>query len=208
MPAQRILIVYGSTHGQTSKIAHRIGDLLVAVGREVTLLDAAELPRTFEPRGFDGIIVGSSITYRRHQPAVLRFVRAHRHLLSAKPSAFFSVSGAAAGSTETERDKARRCVNRFLRETGWRPAFTATFGGAMAYTRYNPLLRWITSRMSAKAGGPTDTSRDHEFTDWTQVRDFAGDFATLLPHLDRPRAAPPSRVTQPQLGAERELALN
>ena len=207
MPAQRILIVYGSTHGQTAKIARRIADLLGALGREITLLDATALPRNFEPRGFDGFVVGSSITYRRHQPAVLRFARAHRHLLSAKPSAFFSVSGSAAGSTEGERDKARRCVNRFLREAGWRPAFTATFGGAMAYTQYNPLLRWITSRLAAKAGGPTDTSRDHEFTDWSQVRDFAGDFAALLPRLYRPRATLPPRVAPRRPRVEPEPAL-
>lgn len=187
MSPQRILIVYGSTHGQTARIGRHIGDLLGTLGRDVTLVDADALPRALDPRDFDGVIVGSSIIYRRHQPAVLRFVRANRDTLSAKPSAFFSVSASAAGRTEKERDGARRCVNDFLRHTGWRPGVTTTLGGAMAYTKYNPVLRWITRYISAKAGGPTDTSRDHELTDWTRVRRFVEDFALLLPRLDEPR---------------------
>ena len=195
MSPQRILIVYGSTHGQTAKIGRHIGNLLRTLGRTVTLVDADALPHALAPRDFDGVIIGSSITYRRHQPAVLRFVRAHRDVLSAKPSAFFSVSASAAGRTEEERDGARRCVNRFLRQTGWRPGVTATIGGAMVYTKYNPFLRWITRYISAKSGGPTDTSRDHELTDWAGVRRFVEDFALLLPRLAEVRVVPRSRPT-------------
>ena len=199
MSQQRILIVYGSTHGQTAKIGRHIGDLLGTLGRSITLADADALPPALDPRDFDGVIVGSSITWRRHQPAVLRFVRAHRDALSAKPSAFYSVSASAAGRTEEERDGARRCVNDFLRQTGWRPGVTATLGGAMAYTRYNPVLRWVTRHIAAKAGGPTDTSRDHELTDWAWVRRFVEDFALLLPRLVETPVVPRARPAPPPL---------
>ena len=35
--------------------------------------------------------------------------------------------------------------------------------------------------MAARQNSPTDTSRDHEFTDWAQVRRFAESFAGTLP---------------------------
>jgi menaquinone-dependent protoporphyrinogen oxidase len=51
----------------------------------------------------------------------------------------------------------------------------------MAYTKYSLLLRLLLKYIAHRAGGPTDTSRDHEFTDWIQVERFATDFAAGLP---------------------------
>jgi menaquinone-dependent protoporphyrinogen oxidase len=172
MSSRRILIAYATSYGQTAKIAGRMADLLMAAGVSVTLVNAANHPRDFRAGEFDGIIVGGSIIGGRHQRALVRFVRDHRAVLNALPSAFFSVSGSAASRLETERAKARQFVDDFLTVTGWRPALTVTIGGAMAYTKYNPLLRWIVKRTSKAAGGPTDTSRDHEVTDWSQVERF------------------------------------
>jgi menaquinone-dependent protoporphyrinogen oxidase len=50
----------------------------------------------------------------------------------------------------------------------------------MAFTKYNPLMRWVLKQISKRAGGPTDTSRDHELTDWQQVEQFAEAFLTKL----------------------------
>jgi len=187
MPSRRILIVYGSTYGQTAKVARFVADELTAAGEAVTLVNAAdlrrgvELPRGLARRDFDGVVVGASVLYNRHQRSVRRFVRAYRDVLNAVPSAFFSVSGSAANRDEAKVAEARRAVAELLRQTGWRPALTETVAGAMAYTKYNPFLRWTLKRMAAKEGAPTDTSRDHEFTDWEQVRRFARAFAQALP---------------------------
>ena len=70
---------------------------------------------------------------------------------------------------------------KIARRTGWQPALAVSLAGAMSYTRYNPLMRWMLRRMSRAEGGPTDTSRDHEMTDWSEVRGFADTFAALLP---------------------------
>ncbi len=35
-------------------------------------------------------------------------------------------------------------------------------------------------RIAARAGGSTDTSSDHEYTDWNQVREVAADLVTVL----------------------------
>jgi menaquinone-dependent protoporphyrinogen oxidase len=108
-------------------------------------------------------------------------VRDHRTVLNTIPSAFFSVSGSAASPVESERAKARQFVDQFLDTAGWQPVVTATIGGAMAYTKYNPFLRWFIKRTARTAGGPTDTSRDHEMTDWSQVEHFVQSFIQTVP---------------------------
>jgi menaquinone-dependent protoporphyrinogen oxidase len=191
MSPQRILVVYATSHGQTAKIAHRIADLLSVRGQIVTIMDADLVRSDIAPRAYDGVIIGGSVIKGRHQRSLYRFVKAHVAALSAMRSAFFSVSGSAAGRTDKEKADARRCLDDFLDETGWHPTHTATFGGAMAFTKYNPLLRWMMKRISAKSGGPTDTSRDHELTDWTQVERFAEWFiqaAQITPAVRRPVA--------------------
>ena len=179
--ARRFLIVYATSYGQTAKIARRMADLLLASGEAVTLVNAGNHPRDFHAADFDGVIIGGSIIGGRHQRALVRFVRDHRAVLSAMPSAFFSVSGSAASPLESERAKARQLVNAFVDMTGWHPALTETIGGAMAYTKYNPFLRWVVKRASKAAGGPTDTSRDHEMTDWSQVERFVQAFVQTVP---------------------------
>jgi menaquinone-dependent protoporphyrinogen oxidase len=188
MPARRILIFYGTSYGQTAKIARRMDDLLTASGEIVTLVDASSQPPGLTPREFDGIIVGGSIIRGRHQKSVRRFVHVHRDVLNAMPSAFFSVSGAAASPDQDARAEARRFVDAFLGETGWDPALSESIAGAMAYTKYNPIVRWIVKRASKPLGGPTDTSRDHEFTDWAQVERFVEAFEATLPAPTAARA--------------------
>jgi len=184
---RRIVIVYGTRFGQTAKVPRYIELQLTKPGHRITLARADALPPGLTPNDFDCVIVGASVTYGRHQRSVERFVRAHRDVLNAMPAAFFSVIGAAASRDAAGRTRARRYVDEFLRATGWRPELATTVAGAMAYTKYSPLLRWLTRRTSAKEGGPTDTSRDHEFTDWAEVRRFAEPVAATV----RPRRASP-----------------
>ncbi len=49
--------------------------------------------------------------------------------------------------------------------------------GAVPYTQYNWLKKWVMKRVVAKAGGDTDTTRDYEYTDWDDLRAFAREFA-------------------------------
>jgi menaquinone-dependent protoporphyrinogen oxidase len=183
MASGRILVVYGTKYGQTEKIARYIGNRLLESRRAVTLMNGDAVPRQFFLGPFDGVIVGASIIVGKHQRSIRSFVREHRDRLNALPSAFFSVSGSAASKSETGRKEAERMLSSFLNETGWHPRLTQTIGGAMAFTRYNPLVRWVMKRISSKEGGPVDTSRDHELTDWTQVDRFVDDFSSQLPQV-------------------------
>jgi menaquinone-dependent protoporphyrinogen oxidase len=52
------------------------------------------------------------------------------------------------------------------------------FGGALCYRQYGFLKRLMMKRIVRDKPGnlSTDTSRDHEYTDWDEVKRFAEDF--------------------------------
>jgi menaquinone-dependent protoporphyrinogen oxidase len=49
-------------------------------------------------------------------------------------------------------------------------------------------------RITRKAGGDTDTSRDYEYTDWSDLRTFAEDFGRRVPGRASPGDASSSRT--------------
>jgi menaquinone-dependent protoporphyrinogen oxidase len=177
MSARRILIVYASHYGQTTKVAQFMADRLVSMGATVRLSKVGDFPRLITPGLYDGVIIGASINYGKHQRSIRRFARGNRDELQRLPSAFYSVSGAACSPEEAPRATARQYIANFVRETGWQPAITESVAGAMAYTKYPRPVRWLLGRISRKEGGPADTTRDYEYTDWEQVRRFADRFA-------------------------------
>ena len=190
MSSHHIAIVYGTRYGQTTKIAERMKEVLTAANHVVWIGRADVLSRHFTALDYDGVIIGGSVIAGRHQRYLERFARAHRDELNQMPSAFFSVSGSAAGSSDQDQANARRVLDAFLSKTGWHPRMTATIGGAMAFTKYGVFTRMMLKRVSRREGGPTDTSRDHELTDWNQVVRFAGEFAASLPETAVTSGAP------------------
>lgn len=66
-----------------------------------------------------------------------------------------------------------KVVEKFIENTGWRPQRIELIAGALPYSRYNFLVRFIMRRISAKEGGDTDTSHDYEYTDWNAIDRFA-----------------------------------
>jgi menaquinone-dependent protoporphyrinogen oxidase len=90
------------------------------------------------------------------------------------------VSGTQPESDPAWRAEAESHVAEFLAATGWRPVTTATFAGALRYPRYGPITRFIMKLISRSHGGPTDTHREYEFTDWMAVARFADQLRELL----------------------------
>lgn len=171
----RILVVYASHYGQTLKIAARIGERLREHGHEVELADASEaIP---PPAGYHAVVLGSRVEVGRHAADVLTYVRVHADALVRIPTAFFSVSMAAA------RPDAGPDPDGYMQATfddlRWHPTRAAAFAGGLPYRRYGWFIRFVMKRISRSAGNTTDTSRDHEFTSWDAVRDFADDVARM-----------------------------
>lgn len=179
-----IAVGYGTTEGQTARIARYVGEVLTAHGHQVRVVDLRHAgPDLLE--GCAGVIIGASVHVGRHQRYVRGYVRRSREVLDRIPSAFFSVSLAASG----DREGAERYVAQLGEQTGWRPATVGLFAGALPYTRYGfvkkRLMRRIARGKPALLG--TDLARDYDYTDWDAVRRFAEDFLTeRVPAPTRP----------------------
>ena len=172
----RTLIVYGSTQGQTHKIADFVADRWRSQGHDVAVFDAAETIAVVDPLRYDATLVAASLHAAGYQQSVARFAKEHGAALSSGPSAFVSVSLSAAGNDPSDRAGLARCDEEFFAKTGWRPPRVHHAAGAFAYTRYNLLVRWYMKRIARQRGVSTDTSRDCEFTDYAALGQFADEF--------------------------------
>ncbi len=175
----RILILYATREGHTARIAERIGQVLRDSGHEVesNRVDGGSvLPALAE---YDAVIVGASIHYGAHPRALRSMLLRHRAILAARPSAFFSVS-LSGGGPGAKPAAAQRYLDTLLRQTRWQPALTASFGGALQYSKYGLFTRRLMRMIVGFAGGDTDMSRDYEYTDWAAVDRFAESFAGRL----------------------------
>jgi menaquinone-dependent protoporphyrinogen oxidase len=171
----RILVLYGTTDGHTARIARSIGDTLRTVGHEADVIEAGTVwPR---PEDYAAVVVAASIHAGGYQRSVRRWVRAHAGALNGRPGAFVSVCLGVLQQESTVQSELSAIVGRFVAATGWRPTVTKNVAGALPYTRYNPIKRWIMKGVVRRAGGDTDTSKDYEYTDWNDLRVFAEDFA-------------------------------
>ena len=176
----RILVLYGTSEGHTALVANAIGNRLRAINVSADVIDAAVDNYSPSPEQYDGIIIAASVHIGRYQKAITTWVRDHAHLLDSRCNAFVSMSlGVLQHDPKVDADLAA-IVARFERETGWHPRLTRFFPGALLYTKYSLVTRWLMKRIAAKAGGDTDTSRDFDYTDWKQVDMFADEFARLV----------------------------
>jgi menaquinone-dependent protoporphyrinogen oxidase len=179
--ARRILVVYGTTEGQTQKIAFAIGEEMSAHGAVVDIVDARYCACVPTLRLYDATIVAASVHAAGYQRAVRRWVARRAAELAEKPNAFVSVClGVLEHKPEVDREL-ERIMTRFFERTGWTPAIRKIVAGALPYSRYGWLKRRIIRRIVAKAGGDIDTSRDYEYTDWQDVRAFAREFLKRVP---------------------------
>jgi len=168
-----VLIIYGTTEGQTRKIAEWTTTHIRGRGHQAKLYDSAAPVSDLHLEAYDAFIVAASIHQECHQETVISFVIAHREVLDTKPSAFISVSLSAVlegGGTE-----AQKYVDNFVSATGWWPRMTLLLGGARRFTEYDYFQEQIIKFIVMK-GGAASAGRDREFTDWNALANFVDRF--------------------------------
>jgi menaquinone-dependent protoporphyrinogen oxidase len=176
-----VLIVYGTTEGQTRKIAEWTARRVRERGHQAKLVDSAVLDSDLDLDSYDAIIIAASVHQECHQEEITNFVIAHRETLDTKPSAFISVSLSAVLEGEPE---AQKYVDHFVSVTGWRPSRTQLLGGALRLTEYDYFQEQIVKFIVMKRSGAASTGRDREFTDWHALAGFVDGF------LDAARTGP------------------
>ncbi len=175
----RILILYGTSEGQTRKIARFMQEVLQKKGHETVIADSSMDPPT--PANFNAIMIGSSVHMHKYHNDVKQYVIENLNTLNQMPGAFFSVSMAAASDIEAEHREVHRIAMEFLAKTGWTPHEVIQMAGALKYTQYDYFKRLIMRMIAKKQGEDTDTSSDYEYTDWKAVKKFASRFVENIP---------------------------
>lgn len=185
-----ILILYATREGYTRRISEHLAATVRARDIAAEVINVAQLPPAFSLAGYSAAIVAASVHVGKHEPEMTAFVRRHVTELHQMPAAFLSVSLSEAGvegpdSTPKLRSQAAgdvaRMIETFLADTGWHPQHIRAVAGALLYTQYNFLIRFVMKMIARRVGAPTDTSRDHEFTDWQALDHVVDAVLTDLP---------------------------
>jgi menaquinone-dependent protoporphyrinogen oxidase len=174
-------VLFASSEGQTALIAIRLAEVLHAHGLDSQAIDVSTPEaETIDWSRVRGALVGASIHVGKHQKSASRFVHTHAADLNRVPSAFFSVSLAAASKNPPEVAEAERLARAFPAAHGWTPLRILSIAGRLAYREYNVFIRFVIRRIAKKEGGPTDTSRDHELTNWEEVERLGREMAAAI----------------------------
>ena len=164
------LIIYSSTDGHTKTICKRIINFLND-GDIVKFISVDEAIK-IDVSKFNKIIIGASIRYGKHSKQLYKFIELNRNILDQKQSIFFSVNVVARKPKKNTPDT-NPYIKKFLQISKWKPKKIGVFAGKVDYPNYNFFDKYIIRFIMFITGGPTDTSKSHEFTDWSKVEDFA-----------------------------------
>ena len=164
---QKTLIIYSTIDGQTQRICERI----TQASNKAKLVSIAQTAEEMLAN-YDQIVIGASIRYGKHQPAVYKFIEQNRTLLEEKKTAFFSVN-VVARKPEKNTPDTNPYMQKFLELSGWTPDILAVFAGKINYPKYGFLDKHMIRLIMYMTKGPTDTSQTYEFTDWAKVDGFA-----------------------------------
>lgn len=191
---KRVLVLYATVEGQSLKVAEHAARRLRLKGHEVRLLDVSEVRAPFALSDYRAALLVAPVHVSRHPRPMLRFVSEHRAELAAMPAHFLSLSLSEAGvelasATDAQRSRSRSDVEHLTtllcQATGFPAERVTPVAGCLAYSRYGLVKRLVMRYIAQKSGGSSDTSHDHEYTDFARVdqavdafcRDFSSEAA-------------------------------
>ena len=173
----KILILYSTTDGHTVEICKRLAAVIGETGAEVEMADLKDEP-SLDDFEFDKIVIGASIRYGKHQPAVAEFIKKNQAALEAHPNALFSVN-VVARKPEKNTPETNPYLQKFLKRIDWVPQNLGVFAGKIVYPALGPVDRTMIRFIMWMTKGPTDPTGTYEFTDWDKVEEFGRKIAAL-----------------------------
>lgn len=171
----RYLVVYATRHSQSQKIAEFIAREIQNMGHAADTFQCSHRMDT-SVQSYEGIIVGAPVYIGNYPASIRHWIKNNLNLLTQKPSAFFSVCLGVLQNDEAVQKELRHIVEKLLHQTKWQPTAWTIFAGAIRYSEYNWLIKFIMKRIAQKAGANTQTSQDYEYTNWADVLKFTKDF--------------------------------
>lgn len=162
----KILLVFGTTEGQTRKIAEFVAKQLRALGDTVTLADATGDLSAIDVRAHDAAILAGSLHAGAYQQPLAHFAQANHAWLNLMPGAFVSVSLSAAGNDPEDLKGIADCADRFKQATGWTTPEVHHVAGAFRFTEYDFFKRWVMKLIAWDKGVAIEPGKDLELTNW------------------------------------------
>jgi menaquinone-dependent protoporphyrinogen oxidase len=193
----KVLVLYATVEGQSQKVAEHAVRRLRDKGQSVRILDVREVRYPFSLNDYRATLLVAPIHVSFHPRAMVRFVSLHREQLAKMPARFLSLSLSQAGvelpsATAQQRARSladvRHLTELFCNATGFDARRVTPVAGCLAYSKYGFLKRQAMRYIAKKAGGSSDTSRDHEYTNFANV-DAAVD-ALCHEFAEQPRQPP------------------
>ena len=189
-------IFYATREGQTRRIAEHAAANLKGRGFEVEISNVQDVPSKADVDlgRYAAVILAASVHAGAHESEMVKFVKRGLAQLEHLPAALLSVTLSEAGAERldaTPQEHARfaadvdKMLNHFYEQTGWHPRTVKPVAGALLYTKYNLLIRFVMKRIAKSVGAETDTSRDYEYTDWAALDQFVNEFADEVLAVDR-----------------------
>lgn len=172
----RILMVYGTTEGQTRDLCNFAAAQLREHGFPTAVEEAGLDPGHPDPASYDVVFLAASLHVGRYQPKLAAYARTHHARLNEARSAFISVSLSAAGENPQDWEGLEQCLARFEHETLWTPSAVHHAAGAIRYSQYDFFKRLAMKHIAAQRGQRTVTSRDYDLTDYEALARFVLDF--------------------------------
>lgn len=165
----KILIIHSSVDGHTTHICERICSV-----RNDLDIDIISLSKTknISLNKYEMIVIGASIRYGKYRKELFEFIDKNLNVIHSKKNAFFSVNVVARKAEKNSTDT-NPYIEKFLQKTSWKPKIIDVFAGKIEYPKYNLFDRSIIKFIMWMTNGPTDTSKNFEFTDWSKVEKFA-----------------------------------
>lgn len=171
----RVLICYATTDGQTQKVAEYIAETVRKKGHQADLFDA-NMADGVDPSAFQAAVLAGSVHMGRYQTALVHRIRRWRDALSAIPTAFVSISLAAASIDPHVHAEIDECAQHMLKEVGLDPAVTIHVAGAIRFSQYDFFRRWLMRLAAKQMGREVDPTEDQEFTDWDALAEAVNRF--------------------------------
>ena len=167
-----ILLLYGTTEGQTRKIAGFCKEHLTEGGHSVEVRKSEQRSSDLEISEFDAVILAGSVHQKSHQESLENFAFAHCEQLEKLPTLLISVSLSIA--FENGKEEAESYVRHFVENTGFKPGKVALVGGALKFEMYGYYMSHIIEHIVLK--DREKINEDREFTDWNALKSTLDEF--------------------------------
>lgn len=165
----KTVIIYSSVDGQTLKICNKLRDEFLQNYQNVELISIDDFNEDIT--NYDRLIIGASIRYGVHNKKIIDFINTNKKQLDSIKTAFFSVNLVARKSEKNTPGTNPYMIN-FFKTIDWTPNIVEVFAGKLDYKKYSFFDRVMIQFIMWMTKGPTNTSKEIEYTNWDKVKEF------------------------------------